>query len=99
MHRHPFSRAFPLVSDFLDMPSEALPGCAYCVRAAGPDFGATERLVVAPGHFEDGILHAPGGQSGNPLSPYYRDQQRYWLKGLPMSLLSGKSEYTLLLQP
>ena len=96
---HPFSKALPILSDLLDMPSEALPGCAFCVRAAGPGFGASERLVVAPGHFEDAILHMPGGQSGQPLSPYYRDQQNYWLKGLPMSLMAGKSEHTLLLQP
>ncbi|WP_340123349.1 penicillin acylase family protein [Methylobacter svalbardensis] len=96
---HPFSKALPILSDLLDMPGEALPGCAFCVRAAGPGFGASERLVVSPGHFEDAILHMPGGQSGQPLSPYYRDQQDYWLKGLPMALTAGKSEHTLLLQP
>jgi len=98
-HMHPFSRALPILSDLLDMPGEALPGCAFCVRAAGHNFGASERLVVAPGHFEDAILHMPGGQSGQPLSPYYRDQQNYWLKGLPMPLTAGKSEHMLLLQP
>lgn len=98
-YRHPFSRALPVLSKLLDMPNEALPGCTFCVRVAGPDFGAGERLVVAPGHFEDAILHMPGGQSGQPLSPYYRDEQDYWLKGLPMPLLAGKPEHTLLLQP
>ena len=98
-HGHPFSKALPVLSDLLDMPGEALPGCAFCVRAAGPGFGASERLVVAPNHFEDAILHMPGGQSGHPMSPYYRDQQNYWLKGLPMALAAGKSEHTLLLQP
>lgn len=96
---HPFSKALPVLSDLLDMPGEALPGCAFCVRAAGPGFGASERLVAAPGHFEDAILHMPGGQSGHPLSPYYRDQQHFWLKGLPMALMAGKSEHMLLLQP
>jgi penicillin amidase len=98
-HPHPFSKALPVLSNLLDMPVEALPGCAFCVRAAGPGFGASERMVVAPGHFEDAILHMPGGQSGHPLSPYYRDQQRYWLKGLPIALAAGKSEHTLLLKP
>ncbi|MGZ8172172.1 MULTISPECIES: penicillin acylase family protein [Methylobacter] len=96
---HPFSKALPILSDLLDMPSEALPGCGFCVRAAGPGFGASERLVVSPGHFEDAILHMPGGQSGQPLSPYYRDQQDYWLKGLSMPLTAGKPEHMLLLQP
>jgi len=75
-----------------------LPGCAFCVRAAGPGFGASERLVVSPNHFEDAILHMPGGQSSHPLSPYYRDQQDYWLKGWPLLLTAGKSEHLLLLQ-
>jgi penicillin amidase len=96
---HPFSRALPVLSALLDMPGEALSGCAFCIRAAGPGFGAGERLVVSPGHFDDAILHMPGGQSGQPLSPYYRDQQDYWLKGLPMPLSAGKPEYSLLLQP
>jgi penicillin amidase len=96
---HPFSNALPVLREWLDMPDEALPGCAFCVRAAAPGFGASERLVVAPNHFEDAILHMPGGQSGHPLSPYYRDQQDYWLKGLPMALLAGKAVHMLLLQP
>ncbi|MGZ4955058.1 MAG: penicillin acylase family protein [Methylobacter sp.] len=98
-HMHPFSKALPILSDLLDMPSEALPGCAFCVRATGPGFGASERLVVSPGHFDEAILHMPGGQSGQPLSPYYRDQQNYWLKGLPMPLIAGKPEHALMLQP
>ncbi|MGZ5053024.1 MAG: penicillin acylase family protein [Methylobacter sp.] len=96
---HPFSNALPILSELLDMPDEALPGCAFCVRAAAPGFGASERLVVSPNHFDDAILHMPGGQSGQPLSPYYRDQQNYWLKGLPMALTAGKAEHTLVLQP
>lgn len=98
-HTHPFSRALPALSGLLDMPAEPLPGCAFCVRSGGPAFGATERMVAAPGHFEDALLHMPGGQSGQPLSPYYRDQQNYWLKGLPMALTAGKPEHLLLLQP
>jgi penicillin amidase len=98
-YRHPFSRALPVLGALLDMPNEPLAGCSFCIRVAGPDFGAGERLVVAPGHFEDAVLHMPGGQSGQPLSPYYRDQQEYWLKGLPLPLLAGKSEHTLLLRP
>lgn len=98
-HSHPFSRALPVLADLLDMSVEPLPGCANCVRAAGPDFGASERMVVAPAHLDDAILHTPGGQSGHPLSSYYRDQQNYWLKGLSIPFLAGKSEHTLLLQP
>ncbi|MBS4027285.1 MAG: penicillin acylase family protein [Ignavibacteriales bacterium] len=95
-HAHPFSKALSLLSLVLDMPHQALAGCGgYCVRVAGADFGASERLVVSPSHHEDGILHMPGGQSGHPLSDFYRDQQPFWLAGLPLPLLANHSEHKL----
>jgi penicillin amidase len=96
---HPFSKALPLLGLVLDMPADALAGCANCVRALGPEFGASERLVVSPAHLDEGIMHMPGGQSGHPLSPHYRDQHRYWVKGLPLALLAGKPEHKLTLKP
>ncbi len=99
-HAHPFSKAMPILSPVLDMPHEPLAGCGgYCVRVTGADFGASERLVVSPGRFKEGILHLPGGQSGHPLSAYYRDQQQYWLSGLPLSAAAGQPEHSLLLHP
>ncbi|MGQ0592979.1 MAG: penicillin acylase family protein [Gammaproteobacteria bacterium] len=56
-------------------------------------------LVVSPGHPEAGILHMPGGQSGHPLSPHYRDQHPYWVKGQPISFVPGETEHTLRLVP
>jgi penicillin amidase len=69
------------------------------VRATGVDYGASERLVVSPNHFEDGILHMPGGQSGHPLSDYYKDQQFFWLTGLPLKFSAGASEHITWLKP
>ncbi|NOU23707.1 MAG: penicillin acylase family protein [Methyloglobulus sp.] len=96
---HPFSAAMPFLSLFLDMPKDQLAGCGGCVRAAGPDFGASERLVVSPAHLDEGILHMPGGQSAHPLSPNYQDQQSYWVQGLPIELLAGTPKHTLVLKP
>ncbi|MGR9045509.1 MAG: penicillin acylase family protein [Gammaproteobacteria bacterium] len=98
-YRHPFSRVLPWLGLLLDMPEDELSGCSYCVRVAGPGFGASERLVVSPGHLDQGILHMPGGQSSHPLSPYYRDQQRYWVKGLPLQLLARHAEHLRLFKP
>ncbi len=96
---HPFSTVIPLLSDLLDMPEEQLAGCAGCVRVTSPNFGASERLVVSPAHLDEGILHMPGGQSAHPLSPNYRDQQSYWVQGLPIGLLAGQPKHTLMLKP
>jgi penicillin G amidase len=96
---HPFSRAVPLLGFLLDMPADELAGCVTCVRVTRSGFGASERLVVSPAHLDQALLHMPGGQSAHPLSPHYRDQHRYWVKGLPIGLLAGKPEHRLVLKP
>ncbi|WP_437688565.1 penicillin acylase family protein [Sorangium sp. So ce176] len=95
---HPLG-ASPELAARLNMPDEPLPGCVTCVRLASRTFGASERLVVSPGREADGILHMPGGQSGDPTSPHYRDQQRAWVDGRPLPLLSGPAAHTLTLVP
>lgn len=96
---HPFSAASPWLGALLDMPGAALSGCPQCVRLASGKGGASERLVVAPGSEQDGLLQMPGGQSGNPLSAFYRDQQQDWLAGNAVPLLAGETRRRLLLQP
>jgi penicillin G amidase len=96
---HPFSSSLPFLKGWLDMPKQALPGCPQCVRWYAPGSGASERLVVAPGHEIEGILHMPGGQSGHPLSPHYRDQHQAWVEGKPLPLLAGPPKYQLAFLP
>ncbi|TXL17863.1 hypothetical protein BMR06_14415, partial [Methylococcaceae bacterium HT5] len=79
--QHPFSRVFPWLGFFLNMPQQPLNGCTYCVRVATADFGASMRLVVSPGHEDKMILVTPTGQSGHPLSTHYQDRFPYWVNG------------------
>ena len=79
--RHPLSRAVPFLSGWLDMPAEPLPGDANLPRAQGPSFGASERFAVSPGHESGGILHMPAGQSGHPMSDFYRVGHDDWVDG------------------
>jgi penicillin amidase len=97
--RHPLGRALPVLGRMLNMPQVALPGCAYCIRTTGSDWGASERLVVSPGRHHDAILHMPGGQSGHPLSPNYNDQHSFWVQGAPLPFLPGQARHTLVLTP
>jgi penicillin amidase len=98
--RHPFSASMPFLSALLDMDNDPVSGCAgFCVRVVGNGHGASERLVVSPGHPEQGILHMPGGQSGHPLSPHYRDQQPAWREGQALPLLPGEARHRLVLLP
>jgi penicillin amidase len=41
----------------------------------------------------------PGGQSGHPLSPFYRSGHEAWVHGEPTPFLPGKTEHTLVLKP
>lgn len=38
----------------------------------GKSFGASQRFIVQPGREEQAIMTIPGGQSGHPLSDFYR---------------------------
>jgi penicillin G amidase len=99
--RHPLSRALPApLAAFLDMPTVELPGDHDMPRVQdGTQFGASERFAVSPGHEEQGYLHIPGGQSGHPLSPYYRAGFLAWARGEPLPFLPGPTEHTLTLAP
>ena len=97
--RHALSRAVPWLGFLLDMPDEELPGDSNMPRVQGPTFGASERFAVSPGREKDGYLHMPGGESGHPLSPHYRDQNQAWAKGEPTPFLPGQTVHTLTLQP
>jgi penicillin amidase len=94
------SKALPILGLFLDMPKMPNGGdLDFAPKVSGRAFGASMRMVVSPGHEEDGIMNMPCGQSGHPLSPHYRDQHKAWLDGIPTSFLPGETKYTLELVP
>ncbi len=97
---HPIARALPaLAKRWLCMPPDQLPGDRDMPRVQGPAFGASERMVVSPGHEQDGIVHMPGGQSGHPLSPFWGAGHDDWVHGRPTPFLPTATRYTLQLQP
>lgn len=97
---HPLAGALPkLFRRALCMPSNPLPGDNHMVRVQGPSFGASERMVVSPGHEDEGLIHMPGGQSGNPLSPFWGAGHGAWVNGEPTPFLPGAATHTLTLSP
>ncbi|SFS19716.1 penicillin amidase [Dyella sp. OK004] len=98
--RHPLSRALPgFVGRLLDMPDEPVAGDDNMPRVAKPGFGASERIDAMPGHEAQSILHMPGGQSDNPLSPFYGAGNDDWVNGRPTPLLPGPGQHSLMLEP
>ena len=93
---HPLAGAIPLLGKrLLCMRPDQLPGDGAMPRVQGPDFGASERMVVSPGHESDGVIHMPGGQSGHFLSPYWGAGHDDWVHGRPTPFLPGPAEHTL----
>jgi penicillin amidase len=96
---HPLSSAMPMLSRFLDMPADPLSGDVDMPKAQGPTFGASERFSVSPGDEANSVMHMPTGQSGHPLSDFYRDGHEDWVKGRASPFLPGEAAYRLVLQP
>jgi penicillin G amidase len=99
MFRHPLSAAIPFAGRWLDMPAKPLAGDLYTIQVHSGTLGASERMVVSPGHEDEGIMHMPTGQSGHPLSPFYANSHEAWVNGDPTPFLPGPAEYSLTLTP
>ncbi|TFG39510.1 MAG: hypothetical protein E4H44_01945 [Candidatus Aminicenantes bacterium] len=97
--QHPLSLAVPQLAVWLNMPLVQLPGDNLMPRVQSPGFGASERFAVSPGREEDGYFHMPGGQSGHPMSPFYRTGHDAWVNGEPTPFLPGETVTTLTLVP
>jgi penicillin amidase len=100
--RHPLSGALSYLARFLDMPAFQSPGDHNMPRVQDVHegaFGASERFAVSPGFEAQGYLHIAGGQSGHPLSPYYRAGFEAWARGEPLPFLPGSVQHRLLLSP
>ena len=97
--QHPLSLAVPALGRWLDMPAVPLPGDGNVPRMQSPTWGASQRMVVVVGDETHSIAHMPVGQSGHPLSPYYRSSHAGWMQGSATPLLPGEVEHTLQLLP
>jgi penicillin G amidase len=96
---HPLSLAVPLLGRLTDPPDVPIAGDDMMPRVVTPGFGASERFVVSPGHEADGIFEMPGGQAGDPLSPYYLAGHEDWVLGKPAPFLPGAERWRLVLEP
>ncbi len=97
--RHPLSAIIPLLGLWTDPEDAPVPGGRATVRATAPGFGASQRMAVSPGFEAEGLWHMPGGQAGNPETPYYLAGHRDWLEGRPAPLLPGPPRWILRLAP
>lgn len=97
--RHPLSGAVPGLGRLIDMPERELAGDHDVPRVQRGAFGASQRFAVSPGREQFGYMQLAGGQSGHPLSPFYRSMFDDWADGVPSSFLPGPTQYRMTLRP
>ena len=59
----------------------ALGGTKHSLNAMQQTFGPSWRMIVALGETPEAYGTYPGGQSGNPASPFYKNRISTWAKG------------------
>jgi penicillin amidase len=97
--QHPLAMAIPGLGYLTDPPDVPVAGDDMVPRVAIPGFGASERMIVSPGHEERAIFEMPMGQSDNPLSPYYGAGEAAWVNGTVQPFLPGEPKWHLRLMP
>ena len=97
--KHPLSAAIPLLGDYLNMPQDGLNGDLDMPKAQSPSFGAAEYFTIAPGDEANSLMHMPAGQSGHPLSDFYRKGHDAWVQGASSPFLPGETRHRLRLEP
>ncbi len=102
---HPLAAFLPFVGRIAGTGPQPLSGDTITVKQVGRAFGPSQRFTMdwsnIDGSTEDIVL----GESGNPLSPHFRDQWKDYSAGttfaLPFSAAAVKAHtrHTLLLEP
>ena len=89
MLKHPMGR-MPLLAGIFNIGPFQCPGDANTVHQAGsfgddplagPGVVPSLRMALEVGDWDRSLFSLPGGQSGNPLSPHYKDLFPLWLRG------------------
>ncbi|MGA8088216.1 MAG: penicillin acylase family protein [Terracidiphilus sp.] len=102
---HPLSSFLPYISRIAGTGEQPLSGDTITVKQVGRSFGPSQRFTMdwsnIDGSTEDIVL----GESGNPYSPYFRDQWNDYYNGRTFALpftpaaVSANTQHTLRLLP
>jgi penicillin amidase len=86
---HPLDMAHPLgrsglLHRLLSIGPYGKGGTIDTVRAMGVGHGPAMRFVADLSDFDNSLMEIPAGESGQPGSPYYRDEFADWFAGRPI---------------
>ena len=89
----------PILAKLLNMPVAPAFGDSYMPAVQGKSFGASQRFIAQPGHLENAIMAVPGGQSGHPLSAFYRAGFSDYIEGKHTPLLPQTLIHQIVIEP
>jgi penicillin amidase len=102
---HPLAPFLPLISRVAGTGPQPQSGDGTTVKQVGRTLGPSQRFTMDWSNIDGSTENIVLGESGNPLSPYFRDQWNDWLKGTTFALpftssaVAAQTRHTLRLLP
>jgi penicillin G amidase len=102
---HPLARFLPLVGRIAGTGPQPIGGDGTTVMQIGRDVGPSQRFTMDWNNIDGSTENIVLGESGNPLSPYFRDQWNDWYNGTTFALpftpaaVAAQTQHTLHLLP
>jgi penicillin amidase len=102
---HPLAVFLPLVGRVSGTGEQPLSGDTTTVKQVGRAFGPSQRFTMDWSNIDGSTENIVLGESGNPYSPYFRDQWNDWYGGATFALpfspsaVAAQTRHTLRLLP
>ncbi|MGA2890342.1 MAG: penicillin acylase family protein [Terracidiphilus sp.] len=102
---HPLAEFLPLVGRVAGTGEQPLSGDTTTVKQVGRAFGPSQRFTMDWSNIDGSTENIVLGESGNPYSPYFRDQWNDWYGGTTFALpfssaaVAAQTRHTLRLLP
>jgi penicillin amidase len=102
---HPLAKMLPWLTRGAGTGPQPLSGDTTTVKQVGRDFGPSQRLTMDWSNIDGSTENIVLGESGDPYSPYYRDQWNDYYRGTTFALpftpaaVASQTTHTLRLLP
>jgi penicillin amidase len=102
---HPLAVFLPLLGRVAGTGEQSLSGDTTTVKQVGRAFGPSQRFTMDWSNIDGSTENIVLGESGNPYSPYFRDQWNDWYNGTTFALpyssiaVAAQTRHTLRLLP
>ena len=103
--QHPLAAVFPWIMRVAQTGPAPQSGDETTVKQVGRSFGPSQRFTMDFSNMDGSTENIVLGESGNPYSPYFRDQWNDWLGGTTFAMpfsdaaVAAKTVHTMTLEP